>query len=843
VTTQKSWVDNLRANSVGLAFETQVVDRFAGFERLSKVMPPLLGSQMMYFLRMYDQRMNFVSQSVGQGALDLTEKVRADGQTEMIIESKKGPSLASVVNILKQATSTIGSADGVSHLFTMYMAAIRADRVGYNKLNFSGRISEADLKAERAKIDADPKLREIFERARDEYNAYNEGMVRFAQKSGALSEEVADRLLKEKDYVPYYREQNGNAVLMIGSEHPIRIGSIKEQPYLKELVGGDEHIFDFLVSSVQNTNMLTDMSLRNLATKNAAHQLIALGMAKMSPYKTSGPDVVQFLENGEDKYVTVDSMHGIPADLLVTGMGGIPTQLPAIVRVMGIPATLLRKAITLSPLYMAKNLFRDTLSAAVLSGADMLPVYSALKEINGATAAVLESRGVTGGQQFIGTQDDVTKILRDITDGKPGYLNVLGKFEAASMAADALTRRAQYNSYIKQGLSEMEATLMSLESMNFNKRGASASMHYLSSMVPFFNAQIQSMNVLYKALTGKMPFNERLKIQQKMLVRGAMIAATSLAYTAMMQEDKAYKNATPAQKYGHWFVRLPGVDEPVRLPVPFEIGYLFKSLPEALYNSMANKHGGEEAFKAFNTIILNTIPGGSSMPTFEMFGVKLPAPLPIPQALKPIVEGVLGRSFFTGQPTLTRREEALLPEDQFRANTTDLSKMVGKTLGLSPIKLDKLMTDYAGGLATAFAQVISQPFAPSGSPEQVARRLSDMRVVGGLFQPNDAAGITSTVYEKMMDIKKIEASFKDRVAKGDKAGARQLLQERGAEMVMVQAADQYIAAIGKLAQFRRAIAASDATPEEKRKKSNEIKQLEIRLANAQREAVDKTTPQ
>ena len=28
------------------------------------------------------------------------------------------------------------------------------------------------------------------------------------------------------------------------------------------------------------------------------------------------------------------------------------------------------------------------------------------------------------------------------------------------MAADAATRRAQYNSYIKQGLSEMEATLL-----------------------------------------------------------------------------------------------------------------------------------------------------------------------------------------------------------------------------------------------------------------------------------------------------------------------------------------------------------------------------------------------
>jgi hypothetical protein len=63
----------------------------------------------------------------------------------------------------------------------------------------------------------------------------------------------------------------------------------------------------------------------------------------------------------------------------------------------------------------------------------------------------------------------------------------------------------------------MEATLMALESMNFNKRGASPSVHIAGALIPFFNAQIQALNVLYKALTGKMPFNERLKIQEKVI--------------------------------------------------------------------------------------------------------------------------------------------------------------------------------------------------------------------------------------------------------------------------------------------------------------------------------------
>jgi hypothetical protein len=76
----------------------------------------------------------------------------------------------------------------------------------------------------------------------------------------------------------------------------------------------------------------------------------------------------------------------------------------------------------------------------------------------------------------------------------------------------------------KQGLSEMEATLMTLESMNFNKRGASPSIHVISSLIPFFNAQIQGHSMCCtRRCTGKMPFNERLKIQEKILTRGMLL--------------------------------------------------------------------------------------------------------------------------------------------------------------------------------------------------------------------------------------------------------------------------------------------------------------------------------
>jgi hypothetical protein len=829
-------MEKVKANATGLAFETQLVDRFAGFERLAKYLPEHMGTQMMYYLRMYDQRMNMVSQAVAAGAPSIVEKKRPDGKTERIIEAKEGPNIKNVVEILKDANPMVGNAEAVNRLFTAYMAAIRADNKGFESLNFGEDVTRADLDKALSVVENNKELKAIFDKARGEYNEYNRNLIKFLVETGALSKKVAERLTAENDYIPFYREQNGVAQLLIGGEAPIRIGSIKEQPYLKELVGGDQPILDFLTSSVQNTNMLVDMGMRNLATKNAVFELINLNAAKLVKGTPSGKDVVKFKIDGDDRYavlatetVTIGNKTfdtGVPADILVKGMEGIPTQMPFIFRAMAMPAQLLRKGVTLSPLYMARQLFRDSLAAPILSGANFTPVLGALRQIGAPAGKTLERRGITGGQQFKGTSEDLSMILREVASGKPGWMTALGKFEAAAMEADALTRRAQYNSYINQGLSEMEATLMSLESMNFNKRGASPSIHIANALIPFFNAQIQGLNVLYKAMFGKMPFNDKLKIRQKMLQRGGMMAVASMVYAMMMEDDEAYQNAEPDQKYGNWFVRLPGVDEPVRVPIPFEVGYIFKALPEALVNSLNSEHGGEEAIKAFKQIILQTIPGGSS------YG--------IPQAYKPAIEVGLGKSFYTGRDILSAREKNLLPEDQFRANTTEIAKAFGKLTGASPILVEQFVKGYTGTMGLAFLQALSMGVPTGESPEKAVKRLSEYPVIGGAFQPNDAGGIINSVYERMNDAEKVANTYKDMVKDGRTAEAEALLQRRGNDFFQAEIAKEFKANMNQLSQAERAIQASDMTGEEKRKQLDEIRKLKIAVAKEIRDVADKT---
>ena len=829
IAEQKPFTETIKEEGLGMGLATRLVDRFAPLEKISKLMEPLKGTQMMYYARMFDQKMHFLQQAVSNGAIGLEEKTRADGRKEWLVESKEGASIKGVVDILKEAKDIVGSADAASQLFSLYSVAKRAERVGLNKMNFSGAVSQSDLDTAMRTIKATPGLEEIFENARKEYNEFNKGMVKFAVDTGALSKDVAKKMLQSEDYVPFYRMREGAVEMVLGNETIAKIGNLKNQPYLKELVGGEERILDFMTSSVQNANMLTDMALRNLATKSAVFELQELGMAKVSKGTSSGPDVVNFKMNGDDYHAVIDTTDaGFPAELLVKGMEGIPYQSTWLTKALGVPAKILRQAVTLNPVYAARQLFRDSLAAPLLSGANFTPIMGALKQINQPAGKTLEQRGITGGQVFSGTQQDLSDTLRRLSSGESGWLQGLAKLEALSMEADALTRRAQYNSYIEQGLSEMEATYMALESMNFSKRGASPAMHFLSTVIPFFNAQIQGLNVLYKAFTGDMPFNEKLKIREKLLKRGALLASATILYAALMQDDETYENATPEQKYGNWFIHVPGVEEAVKLPIPFEIGYIFKALPEALVNMMAKEEGGAEALKALKQIALQTIPGGSS------FG--------IPQAIKPLIEVGLGKSFYTGRDLESAYEQSLEPGKRVRDKTTDFARVVGDMFNVSPIKIDALIQGYLSSTGLAMANALSFALPTPDKPEAAAKRLSEVPLVGGLFQPKDAGGIINDTYDRMNEAKQVKATFDDMVEKGQREEARRYLEENLDKYAQSALATNFTGYMRKLAEAERAIRASSLSPDEKRERLDQIRQMKIQVAKNVREA-SRTTPQ
>lgn len=830
---QRSFTDKIKANLLG--FRAQIVDAYdSSAEALIRAnVDKLKATQAMYYLRMYNQRMHFTSQAVFNGAPERRKITRKDGRIEYIIQAKEGANIAKVVEILKSkdVVKAAGSADAADQMYSLYRIAKRAENVGYDKLNFKDPDAmRTAVRAAMAQIEANPTLAAAFKNADDIYNQYNRDLLSFLVDTGALNSEVAARLVKNDDYVPYYRVKNGMVDLMIGGETPIRVGNVKDSPHLKELVGGDEPIVSFLESSVQNTSMLIDMAMQNLAMKNLMNELKDAGLATIHKAKKGAAPqgAVTFKVKGEEHYAIVNTESlGIDSELLVKGLAGIPTMFPAFVRVMGVPSRLLRRMVVASPVYMARQLVRDSTTAALASGANILPIIGAVKQIG--KYNVLEARGITGGQTFTGMPEDMTRILKDMQSGKISLTSGLAWLETQSAKADALTRKAQYDSYIEQGLSEMEATLAALESMNFTRRGLSPTIHMLNTLIPFLNSQIQGLDVLYRAFTGKMPMNEQLEIRRKLIQRGLLLAGMSFAYALAMQDDEAYKNAKPEEKYSNWFVNIPGLEQPLRVPIPFELGYIFKSLPEALVNIMAKEEGGEEALKAFKHIGMQTVPGLSSY-----F---------LPQGVKPALEAALNTSIFTGRGLESARDEAVEPGERYRDNTSELARMVGSTVGYSPIKLEYLIRGYTGGMGMALIQALSLPFSREGA-QPAEKRLSDLPVIGTAFQPTDASGIIDATYETMKRVNQKQDTYKRMLEEGRTEEAREYLDKNIGEIQQASLMGRFKQRMGEITTYENKVKRSpDMTPQQKRKMLDDLRQAKIELATAVREAAGRTTRQ
>jgi hypothetical protein len=867
VAQDRSKIDEIRGNITGLAGMTQFVDRYApiwaALEKgvAGKKITDLEASQVRYNLSARDKIMNFTRLVAANGALEYKQKGTGANKYWMVeTKNKDGANLVKVFKALGE--SGLAEKDA-GDMFTMYMAAqrVKNEKIGVDKLNFgkdkngNQMLTEAKLQQFEREIAAMPRVKTAFDKARGIYNEYNKGLVDFAEQAGALSKEKADALRATKDYIPFYRENpSGEIELILGNESsPIIVGNLADQPHLHGLVGGDTAISNIFTSAVQNTNLLTDMALRNIATGSVVDTLRKLGMLETREYKDKqtgeqkesikvsgmykGVNVIRFRKDGEDIAVRVETkdtmFDGIPPTLLVKGLEGVKTTMPKALELMGLPAQFLRRAVILSPLYPLRQVVKDSFSALGTSGANFIPVVDPFKNIyksltgTSREAALLESQGLLGGQVLAGgSKEALSTVLRSVVSGKQSISGLLAFAEAKSMEADVGVRLSAYNSYIKQGLNEMEAWVAANEITDFNRRGVSPSIQWANTLYPFFNAQIQGMSVFIKAMTGKMPYNERLKIQEKFKQRAMAMAAFTVMYAMAMEDDEAYKNATPEQKLNNWFVRVPFFDEPLKIPIPFEFGLLAKAIPEAIYNSVAGDDDVSDIGKALVQMGINSIPGGSSKA--------------IPQFLVPVVEGVTGKDLFTGADVESSRMQSLDPAQRYKDTTTELAKTLGSMgiPGVSPVKVDQFIRG-VGAQTLLSAVSLADAFFASSAAKEAEKKTSQTAFIGSAFQPNDAGGIINRTYELMQDGERAVNTYKKLNDDGKTAEADAYLNANLQRISIGETYPEFKNNMKQIADDVAQVKASDLVPSEKRKRLDQLRKDQIDIAKQYREIIRK----
>lgn len=857
IAKQQKWTDRARANGLGLNMRTMLIDQRAAFEEAverakeaktaegKQLIDDVVASNAMYFIRMADQRNNIAAQTMTKGTFSLEDLADGKGGAQKALRST-GVSLKYVYEPLKNVQ--IGNEAFVSDAASKYLIAYRALKggLGADVVDIRGRVKDADLRRWLADGEKIPEFVEMRKR----YNEYNKGLVKLLVQSGAISKELGAQLTKLENYVPMYRDLGGGEVgLILGNEKPIRIGDLKNQPYLKELVGGEDLIIDVFASSVRNTQLLTDMALRNLATRNAAFAIQQMGIGTIRTGKGAmSPDILRFKLDGEDRWVQVDTQAkkdifgDIPTELLVGGLEGIKVTVPFVIRALAYPTNLLKKMITRDPRYAVNQVFRESLASYITSGSNATPLVSAIKNLSSVyrgknvTAEQLQRAGVLSGNVISGNMEDISARMQGIATGRTGFGKLMEALDNFAMAGETATKVSLYESFIRQGLSQRDAEFATMEAANMTRRGLSPSVYYANMLIPFFNAGIQGIDILYRAATGQMPYEEKLKVQRKLVMRGAVMFGMTMAYALMMQDDEAYKNARPEERYASWFVRIPGVAEPLRIPIPFEVGLVFKAYAEGLTNALFTEEKGSEIAKDLLLQTLRSLPGNITE-----------TGIPIPAAAKPLVELGANKSLFSGRDIVDARMDGLDKSMQFKDKTPELIKAIGPILeavNLSPAQAEHLIRGYTGALGIGLLSVVNPLVAPSTRQAgPVEGRLSEVPLLGRFFQPNDSGRVIDDAFDTMKEIQRRSNTYKKYITDGEYAEADKYLKENISDIGMTSFAGAFRQRMGEITAAERAIKALPETsmsPKEKRAQLEEFRKLKIQMA-AQFKAVREQT--
>ena len=835
-------VRTLKENLFGLGGRVQLVDKLAAADagivagESAGKLSSTEAFQAQYYLRLADNTTQAAGQFITHGPVSIVSEKTTEG-TEYRYQSSTG---ANLVNMSEQmdAAAKAGLGADAERILTVQIAGERADATpnGWARLLSSDpAAAKAEYLKDKATLAANPEAKMHIDAAKAIYKTYNNGLIDFIVQCGFISKQEGARL-KKTPFIPFYRIENNEVKLFTDKESSIRIGNIKENPDLQRMLGDEKTILPILTSAVQNTFMLTRAGMKNQATHKTADALYKSGFASRIG-KGSGPagtDVVRYKVDGDDYFAVIDTdTFGIPAHLIVKGMEGIKTSIPALVQMMGIPANWVRKFVTRSPAYAIRQLIRDPVNAAIVGGVDGVPVVNALKQLakmragrSPAEEALMRGLAISSNI-YTGDEKDMQKFLEDIGTGRGKWDKMMGMLDTMALQADAATRATIYEDSLNKGFSEAKAQFRAFESQNFSRRGLSPSIQMLSTLVPFFNAQIQGLDVLYRSFRGEMPFAERLDIQRKIKARGLLLMTGTLAYALMMEDDEDYRKLPPEVKYGNFIVPLPNSKDPLKIPIPYEVGLLFKALPEAIIDVARRDTKAKEAIKGMGMLLWQSAPGV------------------VPVAGKPITEAMLNATPFG--PIESAREKELPAAMRYREETTEVAKALGSytgAVGVSPLLIEHFVRSYTSALGLSALHMLDPALRSSTEGEKASTSASKTPFFGGLFQSADGRFIIDRAYNRMEEVVQAQKGYEDLAKRGKQAEARAWAQEYASLLAQADMAGTFKKDMGELFTDERTVRAdSRLSTAEKDRIIALIKAKQNQEAEAFYRATERRTPQ
>lgn len=577
-------------------------------------------------------------------------------------------------------------------------------------------------------------------------------------------------------------------------------GRIVEEIPAKDIVGQSFNLAE-TVRAAAKQNGIDDADAKVLLGGIAdlfGEDPVMATVFRKEPTGKRGEPIVFYKDGGVLKAIRLAS--GEEGMALYEAMTSLPASMRDWAVTLGsASATMLRAGVTISPEFALANFIRDQMAVGVLRG-DYLPFWDGLRGVGkelaqGETAQQFTAAGgMAAGAGRSGLSElingDINQLARkgwavqrlgELSDLRKGdFRQAFKAFGEAVGVTESGTRLAVYEKVFKQkkeqGLSDysamLEAAFQSTDLLDFSRHGSGT--EFIRKLVPFLNAHIQGLDKarrtiiepLYRAAVGDV-----VTAQEQEAVKNAGLAlfklagvggALGYAYGLWAQRHQAYQDSSDRLRATHLVVpgAVAGKDGKILVvPKPFELAIGF-NLGEAIAAATAGDpraarfalEGAFEVLAPPNVL--------DSIPIFKNWA-----------------ELKLNRSFFTGRDIVPPNLQRLREEEQYTPRTSALAKVIGKKIGVSPIKVDYAIGQQFGSLGRNILSMSNSfdPDAPVAAMEDavISRRFiksafngseADKRYWELASQTNGEYATAKATYENML------GGFRDKEAMAFLAG-------------------------------------------------------------------------
>ena len=299
-------------------------------------------------------------------------------------------------------------------------------------------------------------------------------------------------------------------------------------------------------------------------------------------------------------------------------------------------------------------------------------------------------------------------------------------------------------------------------------------------MIPFFSAAITSLDTVYRAATGhNLSPAEKAKAIHTFRTNAAMMGIMTIAYAMMLQGDEDYQKLPDDVKDGNWLLPNPlGEGHSfIRIPVPFEVGFLFKTVPEAAVRYLAGNSTGKEVLASYGAGVIQNLPGNGLL---------------IPQAAKPILETMTNHSFFTGRSIESMADQNVRVglRGQNASETAKLLSNFGlDKIGLSPAKIDNIISGYTAQLGSYATSAADVALNAAQGKSVTAKNIEEMPGFKAFMTNPNISKAAGDFYKLQHEAVEAVTEYNRLKKSGDREGLTSFLEdERNKKLVMSEPA-------------------------------------------------------